>query len=150
MKTGYAKICINPPYGAPICGYYEERLTKGILDSLYARAVAFDDGENRAVVIALDLCTLAQKYYDLFKAAITEATGLDKDAIFINCSHTHTGPLVGKDFASDKRSTDAYDEFLVTSVRDAAVYALNDLAETRIESAQTALENTVKMFAEIE
>jgi len=141
MKTGYSKICINPPYGAPICGYYEERLTKGILDSLYARAVAFDDGENRAVVIALDLCTLAQKYYDLFKAAITEATGLDKDAIFINCSHTHTGPLVGKDFASDKRSTDAYDEFLVMSVRDAAVYALNDLAETRIESAQTVAKN---------
>jgi len=141
MKTGFARICINPPYGAPICGYYEERLTKGILDDLYARAVAFDDGETRAVVIAIDVCTLAQKYYDDFKAAIVEVTGLDKDAIFINCSHTHTGPLVGKDFASEKRSTEAYDRFLITCVRDAAVYALNDLAETRIETAKTEARN---------
>ena len=39
MKTGFAKICINPPYGAPIVGYYEQRFTKGIADDLYARAV---------------------------------------------------------------------------------------------------------------
>ena len=48
MKTGYAKVCINPPYGAPIIGYYQARFTKGIADSLYARAVAFDDGEKKA------------------------------------------------------------------------------------------------------
>lgn len=136
MKTGFAKVCINPPYGAPIVGYYEERKVKGILDSLYARAVAFDDGKKKAVVIALDLCTLAQKYYDAFKESIVEATGLDKDAIFINCSHTHTGPLVGNDFASKKTSSEAYDTFLVSCVRDAAVYAIDDLKETSIETAQ--------------
>jgi len=141
MKTGFARVCINPPYGAPICGYYEERLTKGILDDLFARAVAFDDGEKKAVVIALDLCVLGQKYYDAFKTAVNEATGIDKDAIFINLSHTHTGPLVGKDFASDKRSTDAYDEFLISCARDAAVYAIADLKETKIETASTQAKN---------
>ena len=141
MKTGYAKVCINPPYGAPIIGYYQPRFTKGIADSLYARAVAFDDGEKKAVVVALDLCTLAQKYYDAFKAAICEAAGMDKDAIFINCSHTHTGPVVGKDFASDRRSSDAYDEFLITSVRDAAVYAIADLQESKIETGRGEAKN---------
>lgn len=136
MKTGFAKVCINPPYGAPIVGYYEKRNVKGILDSLYTRAVAFDDGEKKAVVIALDLCTLGQKYYDAFKESIIEATGLDKDAIFINCSHTHTGPLVGRDFAFDEASTEAYDTFLISCVRDAAVYAIDDLKETSIETAQ--------------
>ncbi len=141
MKAGYAKVCINPPYGAPVVGYYEERLTKGMLDSIYARAVAFDDGEKQAVVIALDLCTLAQVYFDRFKDAVAEATGLDKNAIFINLSHTHTGPLVGKDFASEKRSTEAYDEFLTTSIRDAAIYALADLAESTMETAQSEAKN---------
>ena len=42
MKTGFAKKCVNPPYGAPITGYYSTRLTKGILDDLFVRAVAFD------------------------------------------------------------------------------------------------------------
>lgn len=141
MKAGFAKVCINPPYGAPIVGYYEARYTKGILDDLYARALAFDDGKTKAVVIALDLCTLAQKYYDAFKAAVCEATGMDKDAIFINCSHTHTGPLVGNDFASDRKSSQFYDDFLIACVRDAAVYALADLAETKIEAAESQAKN---------
>ena len=141
MKTGYAKICIDPPYGAPIIGYYELRRTKGILDSLYARAVAFDDGEKKAVVIALDLCLLGQKYYDAMKDAITAAADIDRDAIFINCSHTHTGPVVGKDFASDSESSAAYDEFLITSVRDAALYALADCKPSRIETADGQAKN---------
>ena len=141
MKTGFSRVCINPPYGAPIVGYYEPRFVKGILDDLYARAVAFDDGKTKAVVIALDLCTLAQKYYDAFKQAVEEATGIAKDAIFINCSHTHTGPLVGRDFASDKQSTEAYDAFLIACVRDAAVYAVADLKESKIETAEAQAKN---------
>jgi len=141
MKTGFAKICINPPYGAPISGYYEERLTKGILDSLYTRAVAFDDGKKKAVVIAVDLCTLAQKYYDAFKKAICEAIDIDKDAIFINCSHTHTGPIVGKDFASERHSTEAYDAFLISCVRDAAVYAFADMKESKFGTAKAQAKN---------
>jgi len=141
MKTGFAKKCINPPYGAPISGYYEARYTKGILDDLYTRAVAFDDGKNRAVVVAVDLCTLAQKYYDAFKEAINKATGLPKDAIFINCSHTHTGPIVGKDFASDRCSTEAYDQYLISCVCDVCVYALADLAESKISTASAQAKN---------
>ncbi len=136
MKAGYSKVCINPTYGAPISGYYEERRVKGILDDLYARAVAFDDGDKKAVIVTVDLCTLAQKYYDLFKDAINKSTGIDKDAIFINCSHTHTGPIVGMDFASDRHSTESYDEFLVNSVRDAAVYAIADLNDAKMGTAE--------------
>ncbi len=135
MKTGFSKVCINPPYGTPICGYYEERLVKGIADDLFVRAVAFDDGERKAVVIAVDVCYFPQKYFDAIKDAICAATDVERNAIFINCSHTHTGPVIGKDFASELRSSDAYDEFLITSVRDAAVYAIADLKETEIETA---------------
>ena len=136
MKTGFGKICINPPYGAPIIGYYEPRFVKGILDDLFVRAVVFDDGRVRAAVVALDLCLLGQDYYEAMKAAITEATGIHKDAIFINCSHTHTGPLVGRDFASSKGSSEAYDAFLISSVRDAVIYAVADLKESTLETAQ--------------
>ncbi len=141
MKIGFSKVCINPPYGTPIVGYYEPRFTKGILDDLYVRATAFDDGENRAVVIAVDLCLFAQKYFDDLKVAVSEATGIDENAIFINCSHTHTGPVVGKDFASDRRSTEAYDAFLVSCASDAAVYALQDLEESTIETAEAQAKN---------
>ena len=141
MKTGFSKVCINPPYGAPIVGYYEHRYVKGILDNLYARAVAFDDGNKKSVIIAVDLCLLGQVYFDRMKEEIQKATGMDKEAIFINCSHTHTGPLVGKDFASDDRSSETYDNFLINSVRDAAVYALNDLKESKFGMAEGQAKN---------
>jgi len=141
MRTGFAKICINPPYGAPISGYYQQRLTKGILDDIFVRAVAFDDGEKKAVVITLDLCLLAQKYYDAMKDAIVKETGMDKDAIFISCSHTHTGPLVGKDFASPQTSSEAYDTLVINSARDAAIYAIADLKESSVETAQSEAKN---------
>ena len=135
MKSGFARICIDPPYGAPIIGYYQPRFVKGIADSLYARAAAFDDGGKRAVIIALDLCLLGQKYIPAMLDAVAGAAGIDREAVFITCSHTHTGPVVGKDFASDRRSSEAYDAFLINAVRDAALYALADLRPTRIETA---------------
>jgi len=136
MKAGYFKICIDPPYGAPIVGYYEKRLTKGILDSLFARAAAFDDGERRAVIITLDVCVLPKQYFNRLITTVAEAVSIPEAAVFVNLSHTHTGPLVGKDFASDTKSSAAYDEFLITSARDAAIYAFADLREAVFETAE--------------
>ena len=141
MKAGFSQICINPPYGAPIVGYYQKRLTKGILDSLYTRAVAFDDGEKKAVIIAADLCLLKTGYYEHIKTIVNEATGIDKEAVFITCSHTHTGPLLGKDFASNVESSPSYNDFVFNSMRDAAVYAIADLKETKMETAETQAKN---------
>ena len=141
MKTGYSKVCINPPYGAPIVGYYEHRYVKGILDNLYARAVAFDDGVKKSVIIAVDVCLLSQPYINAMKEAVQKSTGVDSDSIFINCSHTHTGPLIGKDFASDDRSSETYDNFLISCVRDSAVYALSDLKESKFGIASGEAKN---------
>jgi len=141
MKTGYSKICINPPYGAPISGYYEQRNVKGITTSLYARAVAFDDGNKKAVIIAVDVCFLVVSFCERIKDEIVKATGIERDAIFINFSHTHTGPVVGNDHASDRKGSEAYDEFLVNCIRDAAVYAIDDLSESKIEIGKAEAKN---------
>ena len=111
------------------------------MDDLYVRATAFDDGEKRAVIIAVDICELGENYFSAIKTAVSEALGIQKDAIFINCSHTHTGPLIGKDFASDKRSSEAYDAFLISCARDAAVYAFDNLAETTFETGEAKAKN---------
>ena len=136
MKTGFSKICINPPYGAPITGYYERRAVKGILDDLFVRTIILDDGAAQAAIVALDLCYLPQEFFDAMKRIISEATGIHEKAVFINCSHTHTGPLVGKDFASEQESSDAYNSYLLNCVRDSALYAQQDLKESVFETAQ--------------
>lgn len=136
MKTGYSKKCINPPLGAPIVGYYETRTVKGYLDDLFVRALAFDDGEKKAVIISADLCLLSPKYIKEMKETVTRKTAIECEAIFINCSHTHTGPVIGKDFASDLRSSQEYDEFLVESVGQVALEAVNDLEDSRVFVAE--------------
>ena len=141
MKVGFSKICINPPFGAPIVGYYEERLTKGILDDLFIRAVVFDDGNKKAAIIAIDICELPQRFFDTMKDTIIESTNIDRDAIFINCSHTHTGPLLGKDFASDKQSDPHYDAVVINAARDAVIYAIYDLKNCKVEVGSAQAKN---------
>ena len=141
MKTGFSRKCITPPLGSPIVGYYNARYTKGVIDELYARAVAFDDGVKKSVVIALDLCVLPQNLYGEYKQLISKETGIDEDAIFITLSHTHTGPLIGKDFASDTESKPEYLEALKIAVLDAALYAAKDLKPSKFYAAQSEAKN---------
>ncbi|MBQ9940420.1 MAG: neutral/alkaline non-lysosomal ceramidase N-terminal domain-containing protein [Clostridia bacterium] len=141
MKTGFSKICITPPYGTPITGYFAPRYTKGVIDNLYARAVAFNDGKKNAAILALDLCNLGKEYCDNIKEAITKVADIDADAIFINCSHTHTGPLVGEDESLGAKTDESYVKTLIESARDAVLYAIDDLKESRIEVAQGKAEN---------
>ena len=95
MKAGFARACINPKNGTPMVGYYEERYSKGILDDVYLTAVAFSEGEEKALIYSVEVCELSTPQCDSFRRAISSATGVAIDAIFINCSHTHTGAMVG-------------------------------------------------------
>ena len=140
MKTGFSKKCITPPLGYPIVGYYEERLTEGVISDLYARAAAFDDGNARAVVITVDVCYLIKATCDQIRALVKEACNVDENAVFITASHTHTGPLTAADFASDKVADPAYMESLCLACRDAAAEAFADLKDSRFFMAQTEAE----------
>lgn len=141
LKTGFSKICITPPLSSPIVGYYQKRLVKGVIDDLYVRAAAFDDGEKKSVIIALDLCVLPAEFYENLRKTIAEYCGIDTEAVFINCSHTHTGPVIGKDFASDVESHPAYIDFLTFCVRDSAAYAIADLKDSKLFCAEGKAQN---------
>ena len=137
MKCGFSKKIITPPLGTALVGYYRERLAKGVIDDLYVKAVAFDDGEGKAVVIEADLCYLTKESCDQYRKDIAEACQVAEDAVFISCNHTHTGPLISKDFASDKEADPGYMAFLRSAVRDVAIYAMEDLKPARFFVANT-------------
>ena len=132
FKAGFARVDITPPLGTPIVGYFEERHAKGILDNLEANAVAFSDGNGTAVVIAADLLGIEGVAFNAsLRRRIAEAAGVRDDAVYVHCTHTHTGPGAGK---ADKGRTDFFDgtdfynEFLATRLADAARLAVDDLA----------------------
>ena len=129
MKTGFSRICITPPLGVPITGYYEKRVTKGVLDDLYASAVAFDDGESRALILTVDVCLLSTAQSNKAKALICERTGLDASSIFINCSHTHTGPVIEVEFTGEYGNAE-YDAFFYNALAEAAAESFEDMRES--------------------
>ena len=136
MNCGYCKKLITPPLGTPLIGYYSERLAKGVLDDLYARAVAFEDKGVKAVIVELDLCLETEDVCDQWRQTVADFCGIDGDAVFISCNHTHTGPLTTADFASDKVADPYYMAFLQTTIRDAAAYAFEDLKPARFFVAE--------------
>lgn len=136
MNCGFCKKVITPPLGTPLIGYYRERLAKGVWDDLYARAVAFESDGVKAVIVELDICLETEDVCDLWRKTVAEFCGMDENAVFISCNHTHTGPLTTADFASDKVADPHYMAFLNTTIRDAAFLAFQDLKPARFFVAE--------------
>ncbi len=144
VKAGVSRICITPPLGTPLSGYFEPRYASGVRDNLYATAVAFDDGKNKVVILNLDLCGLKnQRWQDDCKKMIADYCNIPTESIIMNCSHTHTGPVVGNDETSGVDSNKEYDAYLMQCLRDVAYNAIADLDDARFFVAET----TVKEMA---
>ncbi|MBQ3072373.1 MAG: hypothetical protein IJD20_03660, partial [Oscillospiraceae bacterium] len=136
LLCGFGKREITPPLGAPIVGYYKQRFNEGVIDPLYVRAALFRDGEKSALILALDLCLVHKPWADRIREKVGKTFDIDPDAILINVSHTHSGPLTAKDFASDLEADPAYVAFLEEQAFCAAGEAVMDLAPARLFTAE--------------
>ncbi len=131
--AGFARVDVTPPLGIEISGYFIDRFATGVLDALEANALAVACGDSRAVVIALDNLMVNQTQMDSYRHAIAEKTGLSYEAVFICCSHTHTGPLVGPDpLDARRKGEEQYGAYLGRKLCDCAALALEDLRPARL------------------
>ena len=130
LKVGYARVDITPMLGTKLAGYYYERLMEGILDPLLATAVAFDDGENRAIVMSIDLLGMPQILANEISPLVAKACETDETGVFMHCTHTHLGTMsVARDGANENPE---YTEFLKERICDVAVMAVRDLAPAEL------------------
>nr|MBQ4319525.1 hypothetical protein [Clostridia bacterium] len=114
VKAGFARVCVTPPLGTPMSGYFSPRYASGVHDDLYATAVAFDNGEQKAVIIGIDIAGMKNQWWrDGCIKMTAEFCGIPESAVILNCSHTHTGPITGFDMSSGVDSNHAYDEYLM-------------------------------------
>ena len=135
LKAGFGRIDITPPFGVSVQGYFEKRIADGILDPLLATAVAFDDGDRRAVVISVDVIGFNQLLMDRIRPLVAQAIGTGKEAVFICCTHTHLGPglTIPEKPNTGVEENDAYvDNTFVKKLCDVAVLAVQDLAPAKL------------------
>ncbi len=96
-KAGAATVKITPERPVILLGYTERNGPfEGVSDDLSARALALEDPQGRrAVMVAADLVGFqAAVVTDAVTGRIAERTGLPRERLIFNASHTHTGPVV--------------------------------------------------------
>ena len=94
MKVGYAKTDITPTDSVPLAGYgnSKERMSKGMLDYLYATCVYIEDAEGSAVLLmAMDLPNLSDPLKD-YRVEIAKALDMEENRVMFCASHTHSAP----------------------------------------------------------
>ncbi len=130
LCAGFARVNITPPMGMPIAGYYQIRLAEKVLDELEANAVAVAAGEERLLLVSVDILELLSPYSDPIRERIARRTGVREDCIFLACTHTHTGPKLNGDESPDLQKQ--YSDFIASRLEDVCAFALQDLRPARM------------------
>ncbi|MCI0387414.1 MAG: hypothetical protein MOB07_01415 [Acidobacteria bacterium] len=94
LRVGAAAVLITPPTGAPLAGYYYKRLSDGVLDDLYSKAVVVERDGTRAAIVVLDLISLPRGVVEAARKLIEAQTGIPGANVMIGATHTHTSPVV--------------------------------------------------------
>lgn len=138
-SAGFAKLDITPPLGVHIGGYYRVRVTKGVRDPIFVRAMAFREGEKTAVLMVCDLLGMYGPAAYEWPPKIAEKLGLPVEAVFVCHTHSHTTPVVT---SYREPHDDQYDAWLYRRLCDAAQLAIDDLKPiTDVRAAETMTEN---------
>ena len=144
FSAGFARVDVTPPLGIPIVGYFSHRVADGVLDPLYVDCVAVSDGTNNALIYCVDDLHLTNPFFKKAFPAITAATGVPRDRIYVHATHTHTGPA---DWArpgfseAENKLVMLYADIRIAKMADAGRFALADLAPATIGVAKTECRN---------
>src|SRR3954470_8508125 len=95
-KAGAAKINITPEQPMWMAGYAaRDKPAQGKMTDLWAKALAIEDpAGKRVVLITLDVVGIDRDLSQATCQKIEAKYQLDRSQIALNCSHTHSGPVV--------------------------------------------------------
>lgn len=92
LEAGTAAVEISPTV-APF--QLRSGASSYIHDPLHVRAVAFRNGEGRAVIALVDDIGVSREMTDAAKAVVAEKTGWKVTEMLVSGTHTHTAPKGG-------------------------------------------------------
>ena len=95
-KVGIARTDITPDQPTWMAGYAARKHpAEGTVHPLWAKALVVEDQRGgRAVIVTADLIGFTREVCDRIGARVLEKTGIERERILFNCSHTHCGPVV--------------------------------------------------------
>lgn len=135
LQAGVAFVDITAPIPFRMHGYFYERLSTGVKDPLFARAIVLKQGKETAAFVFCDLVGIPYAETMPARKKASSRSGIPVEHIAITATHTHTGPQFfmslndfWHDYAVAKHGKDPYDAAayraeLIDKIADAVVQA---------------------------
>jgi neutral ceramidase len=140
-KAGIDRRTITPPPGVELAGlgYYLHRTWNSVHDDLNATAFVLSDETGKGVAIAaLDLLFMDAEYVHAIRQKAASQTGIDPEAICINCSHSHNAPTMSFFDGAGEIDGD-YAQHVVDETVDAIVSAWRKRVPARLRAGRQQL-----------
>ncbi|MGH7135835.1 MAG: neutral/alkaline non-lysosomal ceramidase N-terminal domain-containing protein, partial [Pirellulales bacterium] len=136
-----ASVKITPERPVPMAGYAARtRPFEQVEADIFVKALALEDAEGqRAVLVTSDLIGFTAAVAEGICARANEKTGLKREQILLNSSHTHAGPalaLTPKSDDAESLRTVEYTRRLQDQVVDAIVRAISDLKPGQLSAGE--------------
>lgn len=90
LKIGWAKVNFSPKTPTPTAGYGDRhgQAYTSVHDSVFVRAMVFEFGKTKAVMLSADLLIIPPTVIDALKPRLA-ALGFDFKQLFFGATHTH-------------------------------------------------------------
>jgi hypothetical protein len=143
-KVGLAEVKITPERPVVMAGYDgRTKPFEKVADDLYVKAMALEDRNgNRAVLVTSDLIGIDGSFADQICEQLRGSTGLRREQVLLNSSHTHAGPLLrltpptrGAISAGDGQRTVEYTRALQKKIVDTIGKATQSLQPAQLSWA---------------
>lgn len=103
LQVGVAETTINPRLGMQIDGNIGvHRPARVIQNDLYARAVVFQQGDTRFLLLSMDLLAVTTEWSDAIRDFAARELGFDRDAVAVHVVQNHSSPSMGHIMLSDR------------------------------------------------
>lgn len=95
-KVGVAEVDITPEEHLWMAGYASRNHpAEDAIHPLWAKGLAFEDAQgNKAVLVVADAIAITRAIAESAAERICTATGIPREGVLFNCSHTHSGPVI--------------------------------------------------------
>lgn len=144
-KAGAASVSITPDEFLWMAGYGARTApAESKRTDLFAKALAIEDAAgNLGLIITLDLVGIDREFAGRVTEKLKDSYGLSRPQIALCTSHTHSGPVVGRNLGplhyysvneEQQKKIDDYAEVLLGKIHSVAGFAIAALAPARIQS----------------
>lgn len=134
LRAGFSRVIISPENGVEIDGYFCVRRAEGVLDDLEIDTLALSMDGACVLIASMDLCHIKQEGMKILRETISDTVHIPVEQIFLAATHTHTGPVVSREFLQEAEGEAERNYFrkLKARVAEGARLALEDLKEARV------------------